>query len=206
MAFGSLLAIAAAAFGVVGFFAGLRDNPHSMQWYLAALVLGVLSGAVLLDEARSYAPPTPNGVGAWIGSVLLVGAMGLGAVGFILGLANRAHAITWLTGGVIVAIVALAGTMDELRREHSRRTTAIDGFSGLGIAFGVLGLGLGAVGFILGLMTRQYTDTWMWAGVISSAVSLGWSLRLNTVLSWQNNQAEHRLRCPDKGQFDRHSQ
>lgn len=191
IAVGSLLAVASAAFGVVGFFTGLKDNSHAIQWFVAALTLSVLSGAVLLDEARLRAPTAAQTMNAWLGTFLLGGALALGTVGFVLGLANKAHATTWLIAGVIVAILALAATMDDLRRWHARRTQAIDTFAGLSIAFGLLGLGLGVVGFILGLASKQYTDTWLWAGVISSAVAFGWSFEAEhrAVLAGEAGQA-----------------
>ncbi|HLZ69516.1 MAG TPA: hypothetical protein VKV26_06335 [Dehalococcoidia bacterium] len=172
LALGSLLAIAAAAFGVVGFFAGLKDNSHTTQWFLAALILGVLSGAVLVDELRTAAGDQARRVDAWLGSLLFVLALAAGVVGFIVGLANKAHASTWLVSGVILAVLSLAATMDELRR--NRMAAGADAYAGLGVAFGLLGLALGVVGFILGLASKSHADVWLWAAVVSSVVALGW--------------------------------
>jgi MFS family permease len=181
LAFGSLLALAGAAFGVVGFVIGLRNNPHMTQWYVAALILGVLAGAVLLDEAASKTATADRRLGAWLGTLLLLGGLGAGTVGFILGLAGKAHPLTWLIGGLVLAILSLAATLDELRRWRTLSTRVVDAFSGLGLLFGLLGLGLGIVGFILGLMSRAHADTWLWAAVVSSTVAAGWSI-----------EAEHR--------------
>lgn len=172
LALGSLLAVAAAAFGVVGFIAGLKDNTHTTQWFLAALILGVLSGSVLLDELRLAAGDQARRVDAWLGSLLFLLALAAGVVGFVLGLANKAHASTWLVSGVVLAILSLAATLDELRRE--RIAGGADAYTGLGAAFGVLGLALGIVGFILGLASKSHADIWLWAAVVSSVVALGW--------------------------------
>jgi hypothetical protein len=53
MAIGSLAALAATGFGIVGFLDGPRDNPHAIYGFWAAVVLGVLCSAVLLDEAAT---------------------------------------------------------------------------------------------------------------------------------------------------------
>ncbi|GEM_PF-1558436 len=172
IAFGSLLAVAAAAFGVVGFFAGLKNNTHATQWFLSALILGVLSGAVLVDELRTAGADQGRRVDAWLGSVLFILALAAGVVGFIVGLANKAHANTWLVSGVVLAIITLAAAMDEMRRE--RTAFGADAYAGLGAAFGVLGLALGIVGFILGLASKSHADVWLWAAVVSSTVALGW--------------------------------
>ncbi len=172
LALGSLLAVAAAAFGVVGFIAGLKDNTHTTQWFLAALILGVLSGSVLLDELRLAASDQARRVDAWLGSLLFLLALAAGVVGFIFGLANKAYASTWLVSGVVLAILSLAATLDELRRE--RIADGADAYTGLAAAFGVLGLALGIVGFVLGLASKSHADIWLWAAVVSSVVALGW--------------------------------
>ncbi|HZQ39010.1 MAG TPA: hypothetical protein VFD32_24000 [Dehalococcoidia bacterium] len=172
LALGSLLAVAAAAFGVVGFFAGLKDNAHATQWFLAALILGVLCGAVLLDELRLAAGDPARRLDAWLGSLLFLLAFAAGVVGFIVGLANRSHASTWLVSGLVLALLSLAATIDELRR--GRMAAGADAYAGLGVAFGVLGLALGIVGFILGLASKSHADIWLWAAVVSSVVALGW--------------------------------
>lgn len=172
LALGSLLAVAAAAFGVVGFFAGLKDNAHTTQWFLAALILGVLSGAVLVDELRMATGDQGRRLDTWLGSLLFVLALAAGVVGFIFGLANKAHASTWLVSGVVLALLSLAAAMDELRRD--RLGAGADAYAGLGVAFGVLGLALGIVGFILGLASKSHADIWLWAAVVSSVVALGW--------------------------------
>src|SRR6266849_10442497 len=94
MALGSLIALAAAAFGVVGLLIGLRDNPHTIYWFLGSAVLGVLSSAVLLDEAAT-ARRAGRRLEAWLGTLLLLTALVAGAIGFVLGLINRANAQSW---------------------------------------------------------------------------------------------------------------
>jgi hypothetical protein len=176
LAVGSLLAIAAAAFGVVGFFSGLNDNSHANQWYLSALILGVLSGAVLLDELRMSTLRPARRLDALLGTIFLIGALALGTVGFILGLGNKAHAVTWLLGGLVLAILSLTAMSDELRRVRQAGAGLMDGFTVAAIVFSLLTLFLGVVGFILGLASKSHADTWMYGALVSGVVSFGWDI------------------------------
>lgn len=180
LAIGSILAVAAAAFGVVGWLSGLKDNSHSTQWFLAGVIMGILAGAVLLDELRAGAKTAARRYDAIVGVLLLLGALVLGAIGFIAGLANNTHAQTWLISGVVLAVLSLTAMADELRALQ-RGSARPDGLFALSIGFGILAFGLGVVGFIAGLASKGHANTWLWAAVISSIVSFAWSF-----------EAEHR--------------
>jgi len=180
LAVGSILAVAAAAFGVVGLLSGLKNNSHSTQWFLGALIMGILAGAVLLDELRAGAKTAAGRYDAIAGVLLLLGALVVGTIGFIAGLANNSHAQTWLASGVVLAVLSLTAMADELRALQ-RGSARPDGLFALSIGFGVLAFGLGVVGFIAGLASKGHANTWLWAAVISSVVSFAWSF-----------EAEHR--------------
>ena len=115
LAVGSILAVAAAAFGVVGLLSGLKNNSHSTQWFLGALIMGILAGAVLLDELRAGAKTAAGRYDAIAGVLLLLGALVVGTIGFIAGLANNSHAQTWLASGVVLAVLSLTAMADELK-------------------------------------------------------------------------------------------
>lgn len=178
-AIGGLLVVAAIAFAVVGFWSGLASNAHSNQWYISALTLGVLGGAVLLDELG--AGRSDRRFDAIIGTLLLLGALGMGTVGWIAGMADNSRAMIWQVSGLVLAILAMTAMVDELRRLHTIHGLTNSGFSGLAILFGLIGLGLGVVGFIVGLADNSHAMTWLFGGVVSSTVALAWDF-----------EAEHR--------------
>src|SRR5579883_2050 len=115
-ALGGLLVLAAFGFGIVGFWSGLLNNAHSNQWYLVGLTLGIAGGAVLLDELG--ARRADRRFDALLGTLLMLGALGMGTVGWIAGLMNNSRAAIWQVSGVILAILAMAAMVDELRRLH----------------------------------------------------------------------------------------
>lgn len=178
---GSLLLIAAAAFGLLGWLTGLAGNAATTTWYISALILAIIAGAVMLDELRVRRAAPERRLDAMLGTLLMLAALGFGTVGFITGLMQNAHAMTWLTSGVILALLSTAAMLDEMRAMRDSGRRAGLGISGIGWAFGALGLGLGVVGFILGITSHGFASTWLWAGVISSVVSFGWLI-----------EAEHR--------------
>jgi len=167
---GLLLSAAALVFGAVGLGSGLRGIASSTTWYWAALVLGLSSGAVLIDELRGHMAEAMERRDAWLGTILLLGALATGVVGFILGITDRAHASTWLTTAAILAVLAMTALVDELRR---LRHGGVDLTFTYAAVFGALGLVMGAFGFILGLMDYAASPTWLWAAGISSVVALG---------------------------------
>lgn len=57
----------------------------------------------------------------------------------------------------------------------------MDAFSGLAVLFGLLGLALGVVGFIIGLGSGAHAMTWLWGVVVSSMIGPAWDF-----------EAEHR--------------
>lgn len=178
-AIGGLLVLAAIAFAVVGFWSGLVSNSHSDQWYLSAITLGVLGGAVLLDELR--AGHSDRRFDAILGTLLLLGALAMGTVGWIAGIANNSHAMIWQISGLVLAVLAMTAMVDELRRLQTVNSVSNNSFSGLAVIFGLLGLGLGVVGFIVGLANGAHALTWLFGGVVSSVVALAWDF-----------EAEHR--------------
>lgn len=178
---GSLLVIAAAAFGLVGWLTGLADNSNTTIWYISALILAIVAGAVMLDELRARRESPERRFDAVLGTLLLLAALGFGTVGFIIGLMSKAEAMTWLTSGVILALLSAGVMLDELRAMRSAQSRIDLGISSVGWAFGALGLALGVVGFILGITSGSHANTWLWAGVISSVVSFAWLI-----------EAEHR--------------
>jgi uncharacterized membrane protein len=179
LALGSLFALAAIGFGFVGWISGLASNGASSAWYLAALIFGIVSGAVLLDELRTDEPA--GRFDAMLGTLLMLGALGLGTVGFIARLADNSTGNVWLISGIICAILAMTAMTDELQRMRRAAGHVSNAFSTLGLLFGLLGFGMGVVGFILGLTNSGFASTWLWGGVVSSVVAFGWTF-----------EAEHR--------------
>jgi hypothetical protein len=178
-ALGGVLLIAAICFAVVGFWSGLASNAHANQWYLSAITLGVLGGAVLLDELG--ADRSDRRMDAALGTLLLVAALAFGAVGWIAGMVNNSSAMTWQLSGLILAVLAMTATMDEFRRLQSFRTVRDAGFFSLALLFGLIGLGLGVVGFIAGLAGNGHASVWLFGGIVSSVIGLAWDF-----------EAEHR--------------
>lgn len=179
LALGSLFAIAGICFGFVGWISGLTSNSASSAWYLAALIFGIVSGAVLLDELRTDEPA--GRFDAMLGTLLMLGALGLGTVGFIARLGGNGTGNVWLISGIICAVLAMTAMTDELQRMRRAVGSVSNGFSTLGLLFGLLGFGMGVVGFIAGLAGNGAADTWLWGGVVSSVIALGWTF-----------EAEHR--------------
>ncbi|HLZ72591.1 MAG TPA: hypothetical protein VKV26_22010 [Dehalococcoidia bacterium] len=179
LALGSLFAIAAICFGFVGWISGIASNSASSAWYLAALIFGVISGAVLLDELRTSEPV--GRFDALIGTLLMLGALGLGTVGFIARLADNSTGNVWLISGIICAVLSLTAMTDELQRVRSAAAGASNSLATLALLCGLLGFGLGVIGFIAGLAGNSAADTWLWGGVVSSVIALGWTF-----------EAEHR--------------
>ena len=176
---GSLLAIAAIVFGVIGFWSGLAGNSHSNGWYLAGITLGVLAGILLLDELS--ARRSDRRFDAVLGTLLMLGALGMGTVGWILNMADVSTTMTWQLCGLILAILSMAAAVDELRRLHTLGTDREGSFSALAVLFGLLAIGLGVVGFIVGLAGGAHALTWLIGGVLSSVIAVAWDF-----------EAEHR--------------
>src|SRR5579885_1731457 len=172
LALGTLFAIAAICFGFIGWISGIASNSASSAWYLAALIFGIVSGAVLLDELRTDEPT--GRFDAMLGTLLMLGALGLGTVGFIARLADNSTGNVWLISGVICAILAMASMTDELQRMQRAAVRVSNGLSTLGLLFGLLGFAMGVIGFIAGLAGNSAADTWLWGGVVSSVISVGW--------------------------------
>src|SRR5579883_3242023 len=135
LALGSLLALAAFGFGIVGFIAGLLGNSYSTTWYVAALILGVLAGGVLLDEASTTARDAMQRLAAWLGTLFLLGSFAMGVVGFVIGLRGSSHAMTWLISSLVLAILSLAATIDEVQSWRATRTGIMSTLYGLGFLF-----------------------------------------------------------------------
>ncbi|HZU76310.1 MAG TPA: hypothetical protein VFA70_06065, partial [Dehalococcoidia bacterium] len=159
LALGSLLALAAFGFGIVGFIAGLLGNSYSTTWYVAALILGVLAGGVLLDEASTTARDAMQRLAAWLGTLFLLGSFAMGVVGFVIGLRGSSHAMTWLISSLVLAILSLAATIDEVQSWRATRTGIMSTLYGLGFLFGLLSFAVGVVGFILGVMSHAHSTT-----------------------------------------------
>jgi len=175
IALGSLFAVLAVACGVVGFVAGLQNNSHANQWYLAGLALGILAGAVLIDELITSGLQAPRRYEAALGTILMLAALGFAIVGWIAGLANNSKAPFWQIAAIGLAVLALTTVMDEMRR--ARRTSSeFEGFAGLAGLFGLVALVLGAVGFILGLLSKSHAYTWLYGGIVSSVIALAFDI------------------------------
>ncbi len=179
LALGTLFALAAIGFGFIGWISGIASNSASTAWYLAAVIFGILTGAVLLDELRTDEPA--GRFDAMLGTLLMLGALGLGTVGFIARLANNSTGNVWLISGIICAVLALTAMTDELQRMQHAAANISNGLATLGLLFGLLGFGMGVIGFIAGLAANSAADTWLWGGVVSSIVAFGWTF-----------EAEHR--------------
>lgn len=179
LALGSLFALAAIGFGFIGWISGLASNSASSAWYLGALIFAIVSGAVLLDELRTDEPA--GRFDAMLGTLLMLGALGLGTVGFIARLAGNSTGNVWLVSGIICAVLAMTAMTDELQRVRRLASNLSNSFSTLGLLFGLLAFSMGVVGFIAGLVGNDSAMTWLWGGVVSSVIALGWTF-----------EAEHR--------------
>lgn len=181
MALGGLFALAAIGFAIVAFFSGIASNSHSTEWYISALTFGILAGTFMLDELGPGTGRTAGRFDAALGTLLMLGSLFMGAVGFILALANHADVAIWQASGVILAILALTTMVDELRRTRTGGAGRMDSFAGLAVIFGLIGLALGVIGFIVGLAGHSGAMTWLWGGAVSSVIALAWDF-----------EAEHR--------------
>ena len=162
---GALLAVAAVAFGVVGWLVNILGVTHTGVWFLSAVILGVLAIGVVLDESRAITRSGVRRTEVALSWLLMLGAFGLGVVGFVTGLVGGFPFLTWLWGGIILAIVSVAVMADEGRRLRASVHGVTDEL--LGTVFSLLAIGVGVVGFVLGI-TGSGDLYWLYAGVIAA--------------------------------------
>jgi hypothetical protein len=165
---GRVLSVAALGFGVTGLGAGLRNSAYASSWYFAAIVLGVSSGAILVDELRRRNVPEEGNLDAWLGTLALLCALATGTVGFILGLMDGAHATTWSMAAVALAILALGAMANDLRQLHG---SEVDMTSVYALSLASVGASLCILGFALGLLDRPYSQALLWGAVVSSIIA-----------------------------------
>jgi hypothetical protein len=162
---GSLLAIAAIAVGVVGWILSVTGHTAVDFWFFSGAILGILAIGVVLDESRSLRHPNVQRTEVALSWLLMLGALGLGVVGFIGGLLGGHDHLTWLWSGIILSIVAVGVMADEGRRLRATAHGIFDEL--LGTVFSLLALGCGVVGFVLGI-TGNGDAFWLYAGVIAA--------------------------------------
>lgn len=168
---GYVLAAATLGFGVVGWIAGMMGGHDSGVWFLCAAILGILAIATVLDESRLRPTATSRMLEASLSWLLSAWAFGMGVVGFVAGLMlGSGHSREWLFGGIIIALVAVAMMADEGRRLRAgTHGTTDEIFGGLS---SLLAIGVGIVGFILGIMGNGFANEWLFAGVIAGLAAV----------------------------------
>jgi hypothetical protein len=170
-AVGYLLALAAFGFGIVGFILGLMSRNASITWYMASAILAIMSIGIVVDESRMVPGRAKQIVEGSVSYLFTLFAFGVGVVGFIAGIAlGSGHAIEWLFSGIILALIAVAIAADEGRRLNATGQNVADEV--VGSLFTLLALGMGIVGFIIGVMHTGGGNTWLYGGVISGIVAV----------------------------------
>jgi len=170
-AVGYLLALAAFGFGIVGFILGLMSRADSSVWYMSAAILAIMSVGIVVDESRMTPDRPKQLVEGAFSYFLTLFAFGVGVVGFIAGLALGApHSREWLFSGIILALVAVAVAADEGRRMNANGQNDTDEI--IGSLFSLLAIGMGIVGFIIGVIHTGTGNTWLYGGVISGIVAV----------------------------------
>jgi hypothetical protein len=169
-AIGSILAVVALAFGVVGWLlsvgvmSGFGDET---MWFLCGAILGVLAIGIVLDEARVFADASLRQTEIALSWLLMLLALGAGAVGFFLGFwMNAAESLFWLWGGLILSVTSLGIMADEGRRLRAADRAVADELVG-----GVLSLAaiaIGVVGFLFGVLGQPHAMAWLQGGLICS--------------------------------------
>lgn len=162
---GVLLALAALAVGVVGWILSITGHSAVDFWFFSGAILGILAIGVVLDESRAARHPGVQRTELALSWLLMLGALGLGVVGFIAGLLGGHDHMTWLWSGVILSIVSVAVMADEGRRLRATAHGVFDEL--LGTLFSLLAIGVGVVGFVLGI-TGNGDAFWLYAGVIAA--------------------------------------
>ena len=162
---GALLAVAAVSFGVVGWLVNILGASHTGVWFLSAVILGVLAIGVVLDESRAVTRQGVQRTEVALSWLLMLGALGLGVVGFITGLMGGFPFLTWLWSGIILAVVSVAVMADEGRRLRTSAHGIADEL--LGTLLSLLAIGVGVVGFVLGI-TGNGEAYWLYAGVVAA--------------------------------------
>jgi hypothetical protein len=170
-AVGYLLALAAFGFGIVAFILGLMSRDASTTWYLSAAILAILGVGIVVDESRMVPGRPKQLIEGVLGYFLSLFAFCVGVVGFIAGLVmGSSHSLEWLISGIILALAAVAVAADEGRRQSANIQNVADEV--VGTLFVLLAIGMGIVGFIIGVMHTGGGNTWLYGGVISGIVSV----------------------------------
>lgn len=111
-----LAMLAALIIGIVGFIIALTSGLHSLIWLMSAIILALVSVAVMADEGRRLRAATHAVVDEVVGGLLSLFAIGLGVVGFLSGISGYVHSNEWLFGAIIAALAAIAFMFDGERR------------------------------------------------------------------------------------------
>jgi hypothetical protein len=169
-ALGSILAIVALAFGVVGWLLSmgiLTGYGDPLMWFVCAAILGVLAIGIVLDEARVFADASLRQTESALSWLLMLLALIAGSVGFILGFwMNSDTWMFWVGGGLILAITSLGIMADEGRRlRAANRAVADEVVGGL---LSIAAIVIGAVGFLFGILGQPHPMAWLQGGVICS--------------------------------------
>jgi hypothetical protein len=169
-AIGWILAVAALAFGGIGWYistTGMAGFGDAMMWFLCAAVLGILAIGIVLDEARVFKDASLRRTEFALSWLLMLGALAMGVVGFVLGFVFAdAASLIWLWSGIILAVVSMGIMADEGRRLRAADHAVVDEI--VGGLLSLAAIGIGVAGFIFGLMGQPHATAWLQAGVICS--------------------------------------
>lgn len=111
-----LVMLAALIVGTVGFIIGLMSGLHSLAWLMSAIILALVSVAVMADEGRRLRANAYGVVDEVAGGLLSLFAICLGVGGFLTGISGYIHSEDWLFGAIIAALAAIAFMFDGERR------------------------------------------------------------------------------------------
>jgi hypothetical protein len=169
-AIGSLLAVVALAFGIVGWLLSMgiiTGYGDPLMWFVCGAILGILAIGIVLDEARIFADATLRQTESALSWLLMLLALVAGAVGFILGFwLSSTTWMFWAGGGLILAITSLGIMADEGRRLRAADRAVVDEV--VGGLLSIAAIALGVVGFLLGILGQPHPVAWLQGGVICS--------------------------------------
>ena len=112
----TLLRVVALGAGGVGLVVGLSDSGHDFEWQAAAIVFGVLGLAAKTDSLRSQLATGGRDGFTTLACGFGLLAIVLAGIGFSLGLNDSSHSATWLSSGVISAVIALSSAIAAAHR------------------------------------------------------------------------------------------
>lgn len=111
-----------------------------------------------------------NTLDSAVGYLLALVAIGFGVVGWVLGMMGGTSSTIWFLSGAILGILAIGVVLDESRVFTETATKRAEVALSWLIMFAALIVG--AVGFIIGLMSGPYPMVWLVSSIILALVSV----------------------------------